>query len=260
MNPLKTKATFYTLFSLISAFTAQAQTIVPSSIDLFARASTDISGKTPDQVHAENLKNFETFITLDIDTNRDFDQAKFLKPSYAQEVIREAAKNPVVSTFQTSKYDPRNEGIGFCFGRAMFVHLELAHRGFDRDSIKKAFVVGPMKTPDGNRWGWHVTTIVQTKNTAGKETWLAIDPITGVKEVTIWYNEMRNNYSTDKKLKLYITSPDRFGAGSSRYEETSLKNSFYNNYFEDMDKWFDQESRTTDHYKLPVAEMTSVTR
>jgi hypothetical protein len=155
-----------------------------------------------------------------------------------------------------SKYDPKNEGIGFCFGRAMFIHLELAQFRFDRDSVKKAFVVGPMSTGDGGSWGWHVTTIVKSWDARSKkQIWYALDPVVG-RRVTLeqWYNTMRSDFSTDKRLKIYITDPGRFGIYPSKYDETHLANRFYNNYFRDMMKWFESNSQQNRAYDEPLKE------
>jgi hypothetical protein len=231
------------LVFLLLSFSAQAQ-VVSNTEDLFDLANDTIAGKTTAQVDRENRELYEDFVRAE---NKDTDDAwmrpKNLNPRYASELLRSAETNPVVSLYQYHRYDPKNQGIGFCFGRALFVHVELAYRGFDRDSVRKAFVVGPMKTPDGASWGWHVTTIAQSVNAQGQEEWLAIDPIAGVKPVMQWYNEMYTRYSTDKKLKLFVTQPTRFGpSGYSHYSESALADPFYNHYFEDMMGWFEKQS------------------
>lgn len=241
------------LLIALSSLTAYAQ-ITPNKINLFTQYSKDIQGKTADQIHKANLSNYQKFLKLDVDKYVDYEKAKFLKASYAQETINLVTRNPVVSSYYSKKYDPQNLGIGFCFGRAMFIHLELVQRGFDRDSIKKAYVVGPMQTPDGASWGWHVTTIAQTKDARGNKKWFALDPITGLTDVEGWYSTMRNQFSKDKKLKLYIAESTRFGT-TGVYDENMLADKFYNNYFIDMRKWFDNESRNTNRYAHPIEEL-----
>ena len=161
--------------------------------------------------------------------------------------------NFVVSLYQYEKYDPKNQGIVFCFGRAMFVHLELAMRNLDRDSIKKAFVVGPMSTGDGNSWGWHVTTIAQSEDAQGNEIWLALDPVTGLKTLDDWYEEMYNYFSTDKKLKIYVTEAGKFGPSPGFYNHIGLENEFYNSYFTDLDVEFVKASKAG-KYDRPIPE------
>jgi hypothetical protein len=233
--------------------------LVDNDEGLFELAARDTRGVQTAAIHADNLADLQRFISFDVlsmNTDRGVDAAKpkFLHTADAAEALRTVEANPVVSLYSYNKYDPRNEGIGFCFGRAMFIHLELLQRGLDRRAVQKAFVVGHMQTPDGGQWGWHVTTIAQSKNAQGKEIWLAIDPIVGrVIEVSEWYKLMRDSYSTDKKLKLYITHGTRFGPRGV-YDEEQIRNAFYNNYFTDMMKWFDKESRAG-RYKTPLRKI-----
>ena len=232
----------FVLITLFSAFTAQAQ-IRRASDNLFNLYQQDIAGKTPAVIQKESWDNYDKFVALDVNgqnmTNYYFqDQNKktSLTMTKATKVLEAAKANDVVSLHKYHKYDPANKGIGFCFGRAMFVNLYLVMNKFHRANIKKAFVVGPMSS---GSWGWHITTIVQSKNTHGKEIWLAIDPVVGkVVNVKDWYKEMITNFSDNGKLKLYIADAGKFGAGNSRYDEQGLSDPFYNNYFTDMVNWF----------------------
>jgi len=233
--------------------------LVDNDEGLFELASRDTRGMQIPAIHADNLADLKKFIDFDVttlnsDRGVDANKPKNLHKLDGADALKAVEANPVVSLYSYNKYDPRNEGIGFCFGRAMFVHLELVQRGIDRRSVQKAFVVGHMQTPDGGQWGWHVTTIAQSKNAQGKEIWLAIDPIVGrVIEVGEWYKLMRDSYSTDKKLKLYITHSTRFGPRGV-YDEDQIRNAFYNNYFTDMMKWFDKESRAG-RYNTPLRKI-----
>jgi hypothetical protein len=239
---------FFTLvFCALATLQVYAQ-IIPNNIDLFSTYHRDILNKKPDVIHRDNLRHLNNFKAFDVeslslDRGNDYHRPKFLHPINIRQALVETYYNPVVALYNNSVYDPKNKGIGFCFGRAMFVHLYLMQRGLDRRSIQKAFVIGSMETPDGKKWGWHVTTIARTKDDNNQEVWVAIDPI--LNEIMIvdeWYQKMRNNFSKDKKLKLYITFPTRFGPAGS-YHEKAIRDKFYNNYFTDMMNWFDEESR-----------------
>lgn len=229
--------------------------IISNSADLFELRRADIDGKDPAQIHYENTQTIAKFFAMDVDDRDrvvDLKKAKYLRYSDAQSVYYSAQNNPVVSLNEYNRYDPYNQGIGFCFGRAMFVHLELVYRGLDRDSIKKAFVMGPMSK---SAWGWHVTTIAQTKNQEGKEEWQAIDPILEeVMTLSDWYNYWRINASDDGRLKLYITENTRFGANAIWYDDREINHSFYNSYFRDLMSWFEYQS-ITGAYSTPLTEM-----
>ena len=58
-----------------------------------------------------------------------------------------------------------------------------------------------------------------------------------------WYQEMYGKYSTDKKLKLYVTEVGKFGASPSPYDTRAMTNPFYNRYFQDMMDWFKEQSQ-----------------
>ena len=256
--------------SIATIYSAQAL-ILPSNSDLNYQYQTDIRSHLGiDQkarlkaIHMNNLKTIEDFYQIDVETyvpegmdeidaNKldaiDFNKPQYISKREANEVIKDSHSHPVVSLSKYDKYDPESKGIGFCFGRAMYVHLELVHKKLDRDSIKKAFVVGRMSTGDGNSWGWHVTTIAQSKDENGNEVWLALDPILSqgyqlsrLKTLDEWYMEMYNNFSTDKKLKLYITEAGQFGSTPSVYNTDGLEHPFYNNYFKDLMKEFAKDT------------------
>lgn len=212
--------------------------------DLFRLNASMNLGKTGAQITKESNDNYARFVALNVNspalTNYsvlDADKVKTITIDQAELALDAAMRNDVVSLDKYSKYDKDNKGIGFCFGRAMFVNLYLAINGVHRANIKKAFVVGPMSR---GSWAWHVTTIVQSKDRAGKESWLAIDPVMGyVVTVQEWYAHWQKS-SDDGKLRLFIAEAGKFGAGASRYDERGISNPFYNNYFTDMMKWFEK--------------------
>lgn len=228
-----------TIFILLLLTQTQAWSqVYKSKVNLFNVAARDNVGKTPEQIHEANMANLKAFVGLTIDNSllypSDAGKLSVLDLNTAETLMEEALLNPVVSVYSLHKYD--SKGIGFCFGRAMFTNIYLAMGGFNRAFIKKAFIVGPMQR---GAWGWHVTTIVQSENDEGKEIWLAIDPALGrVLEVSEWYNEWRRT-SDDQKLRLYFAESGKFGVTSSRYDEADMANGFYNSYFKDMMKWFE---------------------
>lgn len=221
--------------------------------DLDVKYASDVRGKTGKEVQAMSLKQYQDFINLDVNSpslnvhyNRDDKKAQLMNAATANKVLEAAMYNPIISLHQYKKYDPTDRGIGFCFGRAMFIDLYLAINNFNRGSIKKAFVVGPMKTGDGGSWAWHVTTIVQSKNRSGKEEWIAIDPIMGrIMNVTEWYKESLK-LSTDGKLRLYITESGKFSQRAYRYDYSSFNHPAYNKYFTDMLSWFEANDVSDD--------------
>ncbi len=257
---MKMKRFIPVLFVTLLTISAAQAKIFSEKVHLFSQSKSDTWNKTTAQIDQENQAHLSEFVAMEVEGRSrqsinivDADDAKFLSPRVARDVLSTLRMHPVVSLYQYEKYDPKNQGIGFCFGRAMFVHLELAMRNLDRDSIKKAFVVGHMSTGDGNSWGWHVTTIAQSKDENGDEIWLALDPVTGLKTLKEWYKEMYNHFSTDQKLKIYVTESGKFGPTPGFYNQIGLENEFYNSYFTDLNEAFVKAS-IAGRYDTPIAE------
>jgi hypothetical protein len=212
--------------------------------DLLSMASRLNAGKTPQEIRRESESNYARFITLDVNASapnniaRNDDTRPKLRTltwAQAESVLNIATHHEVVSLTNISKYEKKSKGIGYCFGRAMFIDTFLTLAGLHRANIKKAFVIGSM---GGGDWGWHVTTIVQSKHSNGKERWLAIDPVAGrVMDVRDWYKHWQYS-SDDGKLRLFIAERTKFGAGPSWYSENQISDPFYSGYFRDMMRWF----------------------
>jgi hypothetical protein len=240
----------FIIFLCVFSFHSQAE-ILGTKESLFFQRDADNAGKTPDQIHEESIQTYKELLTADINANQhhslsivDEGKRTFITEDEARAVYEALITNPVVSSNANKKnYDPQGT-TGFCFGRAMFVHLYLASSGLHRASVKKAFVFGSM---DGGVWGWHVATTVRSQDPKTKAIkWLVIDSEVGkVIELLDWYEYWRNGSSDDKKLRLFITEAGRFGATPSKYDEDGISGYYYNDYFKDMMSWFDTEFEAT---------------
>ena len=161
---------------------------------------------------------------------------------FSQEQIENLFKlvneHPVASMELKSKYDPTTI-IGFCFGRAMSVHLEALRAGLAKENIRKVWVVGPMRN-DNIIWKHHVATMVRGTD----KNWYVIDPeYTKPLLVRDWYEDL-NSMSVDGRLQFFATSPSRWGPMNNRpYEKAELTSSYYNNYFNDLLKQSREEAR-----------------
>lgn len=148
----------------------------------------------------------------------------------ASRIVKMIQHNEVTGDRSHSKYDP-NGVRGFCFGRALYAHLELLRHGVDSRAIKKVFIVGPMK--NGVDWQFHVATLVRAKDSNG---WYAVDTFVGKPMLLEDWFARFTGYSTDKKLRMYVTRPAKIGPSSWEYniKPGGLMDPFYNNYFKDM--------------------------
>lgn len=183
-------------------------------------------------VSQENLRLLEEINSFEPKANG---RASGITSAQAALILRKMRFGPVVSSHK--KYDPSG-AIGFCFGRALYGHLELLRHGVAKESIKKVFVVGPMKA-GGIDWQFHVAVMAKGHDIPG---WYVIDTIMD-KPIPLeqWF-ERFNGYSQDGKLRMYITKPQKIGPSAWEYNilPGGLFDSFYNSYFKDMFRHFKQ--------------------
>lgn len=161
---------------------------------------------------------------------------KYVSDIIAKDLLRRSRKDPVIGPLGYGTYDPQSI-YGFCFGRATWVWLEALKAGLDKQSIKKVFLIGPMKTGTVD-WQFHVATAIRSRGIFS-DTWLVIDPnfdrVLTVEEFLNHYSA----YSTDDKLRMVITDPQRLGPSSTiKFGPAHYKNNHndenYNRYFQDM--------------------------
>jgi hypothetical protein len=134
------------------------------------------------------------------------------------------------NTTLTKKYDRQKRGLGFCFGRAMVAHREALKMGVAKESIRKIWAVGPMKTADGY-WQHHVATMV--RNLKGE--WYVLDPLDRrAMPVADWLESVRHSFPSPN-LQLFSTNPARFSPEDARsILPGTTKSKYFNGYFQDM--------------------------
>ncbi|MCX5795605.1 MAG: hypothetical protein NTY77_08945 [Elusimicrobia bacterium] len=100
-----------------------------------------------------------------------------------------------------AKYDPQGF-IGFCFGRAMAVHLLARQMGLAEDGVRKLFVIGDLREGADPEWRFHVTALVRGEDGA----WYAIDPIMDdPMSAAAWMAEVRKTWDKGRKARFYMT-------------------------------------------------------
>lgn len=262
---MNTRAQLHTSKMILTALTMLAATIAfagpdtaPSAQDAFVLAKhkrfvtvdllqyreREVRGLTPEQVEALNQKDIAELKALKIE-RRLPNRTPDINRTDAQQMIDSINYNPITSSYSYRKYSPPGREIGFCFGRAMYAHIMALHLGVQKESIKKAWVVGPMVS-GGINWAFHVTTLVKSG-----DTWLAIDNYPGqLLTVDEWLKHMQPQ-SPDRKLRIYITDPEKFVGpfgydkvqmnhfgNYQKYRELPRDRDWYSGFFKDMLNWF----------------------
>lgn len=158
-----------------------------------------------------------------------------LHPAQATEILNSIAPHPVIGDKVALKYDPTQE-IGFCFGRAAYVHIELLRRGISAQRIAKVFVMGGLYL-DGYSWDFHVATIAQDES----GTWWAIDSLFATPlPLEDWMHEV-SRWDANQKfpaLRFFFTDALKFQALKGSYDSTYFYSEVYRKYFEDLTAWY----------------------
>lgn len=206
------------------------------SEDLLQVQRNDVYGKAEDQIKAQNEAMFQ--MLRDYQPRTEVAQRKdSVDRDFAALALASINQHPVVSEYNI--FDRRNGmQIGFCFGRATYVHLALLRAGVNKDAIKKIWAVGPMKTGDIT-WQFHVGTMVKGPG----DEWLVVD--TFVRRVMTpqeWFATMQG-IATDKTLRFYVTNPEKFSVSLGKYSRIELgldlssEQDWYSHYFKDLMTW-----------------------
>ncbi len=212
--------------------------------DLLAYHEGDTSGFSPEIIRAKNDASIRSLYEAGAQVNISPDiepsnRVTAITPAMAQQLIDSISAHPVVG-YTGEKYSQPGTEIGYCFGRATYVHLALLKMGVAKESIRKVWLVGTMFSSEVN-WAFHVAVAV--KSTSGE--WLVVDSFTGrALEVGKWAEHFYPYNDKYKNLRLYITEASKFSVSLSKYSRSQLGldlpvyKDWYKNYFLDLMKWF----------------------
>ncbi|MFN3455559.1 MAG: protein-glutamine glutaminase family protein [Pseudobdellovibrio sp.] len=198
--------------------------------------------RKPEEVEQMNLSTFNK-ITADIPPSNTH-RKKSLSLAEIKKVHQSIMDHPVVSPL-LEKYEHDDVSVGYCFGRATYVHLKLLSLGVQKESIQKIWAVGQMQTQN-IVWQFHVATMVYNS----EKGWMVIDsnfnnPITVKDWMSTYWNQ-----STDHKLRFYNTDPSKFGLSLGYYDAVNMglnlsrDQDWYKHYFKDMLNEFRKEARS----------------
>lgn len=130
----------------------------------------------------------------------------FLTKEERQQLFRLARHHKVAALEMVAHYDPSGE-IGFCFGRAMAVHLIARGMGLQSQSLRKLFVIGDLRSGSDPEWRFHVTTVVKGED----GLWYSVDPImepplaSGVPlKMERWIQIVQRTWDKPKKANFYF--------------------------------------------------------
>ncbi|MFP5520699.1 MAG: protein-glutamine glutaminase family protein [Bdellovibrionia bacterium] len=210
-------------------------------IPLLQAAKSHVEPLTMKDVFRENLELIATH--SEYIPSSSSKRAKGIDSAQGQKIIEAVARSPFLGTDPVLYQRPQTE-IGYCFGRATFIHLMLLRLGVQKESIKKIWIVGPMKIPGTNLiWDYHVATMVFSE----KQGWMVLDSNIG-RPVTIdnWFSNYYH-MSVDRRAKLFVTDASKFAPDLGKYDRVQLglnmsrEQDWYQHYFKDLMRYVGQK-------------------
>lgn len=123
--------------------------------------------------------------------------------SMGQAILDRVHNHPVLSIPRLAHYDPSSQ-IGFCFGRAMAVHLALSTRGYPSTQLRKLFAIGELRSNEKPLWRFHVTTSFYSPERA---EWMVLDPYFPRPQTELeWMRQVQNFFDRRHQAYFYVTS------------------------------------------------------
>lgn len=201
-----------------------------------------IAGRTSNSDILLNNKRVEEL--LRDEAFPESDDVTRLNRNQAREVYDDMTSTPCVRN--DGPYQRRDVAIGYCFGRAIVSHMHALRRGVDPSSMKKIWVVGPMR---GN-WGHHVAHMIR----ADDGSWWVIDNVTGLVKHDEWIQRLNGFKNTQKELMYFVTEASRFGPRKNftyntvnlfnvqnrNYDAFDYENDYYKGFFRDLFEHLDE--------------------
>lgn len=205
--------------------------IVTDSLEDYRRNEiADLSTEQIQLKNADTLGRIEAFVPPATSL-----RARAMSLSEAQVLIPFVQGHEVAGREAGPRYQRENVEIGYCFGRATLMHLLLLRLGLQKESILKVWAVGPMSA--GNlTWGFHVSILAYVRG----QGWMALDPNEAQPQALRSWMIKFANQNSDKKLRFYITEPDRFTVDIKKYNRLQMgigltaEVDWYRNYFSEM--------------------------
>jgi hypothetical protein len=218
----------------------------PVGMDLLALQKLEAKAYSSEEIQKLNERTLEKFshstVTREVSDAKG-ERLNGINLEWAQKVMASIDRHPIVSSYQDDRYSRPGVEIGFCFGRATYVHLALLKMGVNKDAIKKIWIVGPLQT--NVKWAFHVATMVKDAQSA---EWYVIDNVPGqVLPVREWVKFL-SGYDTQKLARIYISEPQKFSVSIGEYNRVEMglnlpvDKDWYQHYFVDLLHWFKTDS------------------
>ncbi len=183
---------------------------------------------------AENRKVLETLEARARAATADRPTAMDLKQ--IGRTLKAMRVHPVVGSASDAKYGAQDH-VGYCFGRAAYVHLKLSLAGLPQTEMVKLFALGKLRHTH-QLWDFHVATAVLAKARPGAaRAWWVVDSLfSRPLPVEDWFKRVAQ-FSVLKRfsdVRFYATDPRKFLPVTGEYTVERLADPIFKGYFEDL--------------------------
>jgi len=208
--------------------------------DLLAQRDLEAARLTEAQILSRNTRTFANLAAYN-PTKKNPRAERATELTYADTValLKAVGNHKTIGLVAQKKYSQPGQEIGYCFGRATYLHLTALKMGLHKDAIRKLWSVGPMKTPDDKIiWQFHVATAVFTSDRG----WTVVDTDFAFPVSLDLWRKSQEEMSVDKKLRTFITDPSKMSVDLDRYSRLQMgldmnrNDDWYRGYFKDMMK------------------------
>jgi len=149
----------------------------------------------------------------------------------AEKVLATIAASPVAKVENVMTYD-RTGQVGFCFGRAMYVHYLLLQAGVKPEEVARIFVLGDLRVGE-LMWKFHTAILVRDP----RDGYLVVDPL---QPKPMGYRDwMKANAALEIKepnsrARFYVTDPRKFLPAYGKYDLAQLNDPLLKKYFDSL--------------------------
>jgi hypothetical protein len=182
----------------------------------------------------------KNFLDLEIFLKKHSKKYGTINKKQAEPILRSIKAHPVVGDSSADRYNTNKE-VGYCFGRAAYVHFELLKAGVLDKNITKIFAMGGLYR-DKVGWDYHMATAFQDV----ESNWWVIDNLTGNDLLSIndWMSKVSewDGNLKEPRLRFYFTDAAKFQPILGSYSVKRFNLPIYHGYFKDLLNWYSDKN------------------
>ena len=229
------------VFSTRQAPRSQVDPVLPNRLTDYYKH--EIEGLSNEEIAERNAKDLSAFQNAVPPLTKN--RAHAISYKALSRVLKILKGEKYFANQAEANYEREVCNIGYCFGRASFIHFILLKMGLQKESVRKIWLLGKHQLL-GQEFEWdnHVATVVYTK----EKGWVVVDSMYEKPQRLQDWAASQLSHSTDERARIYITTADKFSVDLGRYDRVNLgltlsrEEDWYQHYFVDQLKFIRENS------------------